>query len=182
MMGIQNHGAKKTQAGRGMQANALRHRARRRIKQSGALLVEASIAMSLLVFIALYLLKSSLNVLEAGNWTIMQNMTDAYLTYEKAYAEQVPYDDFLSNSSDWPLYPDSAETTVEVGKLPGGAVLNGTVVRTRIPDSNNLAEDGGTGTSVTNPAGVEVWRLKSVLTYTVGDDAYRKVRTVVRSR
>lgn len=146
------------------------------------MLVEVSIAMSLLVFIALYLLKGSLNVLEAGNWTIMQNVTDAYLTYEKAYAEQVPFDDLLSNSSDWPLYPSSTTTTVNLGKMPGGNTVTGEIVRTRVADDSNLVADGGLGTAATNPSGLEVWRLKSVLEYSVGGDDYRKVRTVVRTR
>lgn len=146
------------------------------------MLVEVTVALSLLTFIAMFLLRGNITALEAGNWTISQNMTDAYLTYEKAYGEQVPFEVFLGADSDWPLYPLSEETTVEVGRYPDGVVMEGTVVRTRIPDDQNLVADGGTADSSANPSGMEIWRLKSVLVYTVGGEEYQKVRTVVRTR
>lgn len=152
------------------------------MRKTGSMLVEITVAISLLVFLAMFLLKGNLTTLEAGNWTIAQNMTDAYMTYEKAYAEQVPFEDFLGDSSDWPLYPLNAEQTVEVGKFPGGNAYFGKVVRTRIPDTKNLATDGGSGDDFTNPSGIEIWRLKSVLTYQVDGKDYHKVRTVVRAR
>ena len=153
-----------------------------RLRKTGSMLVEITVAISLLVFLAMFLLKGNLTTLEAGNWTIAQNMTDSYVTYEKAYAEQVPFEDFLSVSSDWPLYPSKAEQVVEVGKYPGGNAFSGTVIRTRIPDSKNLVADGGSGDDVTNPSGMEIWRLKSVLIYQVNGKDYQKVRTVVRAR
>jgi len=153
-----------------------------RLRKTGSMLVEITVAITLLIFLAMFLLRGNLTTLEAGNWTIAQNMTDAYMTYEKAYAEQVPFEDLLDESSAWPLYPSSAQEVVEVGKFPGGNAYTGTVVRTRIPDSKNLAADGGSGDDFTNPSGIEIWRLKSVLTYQVDGKDYHKVRTVVRAR
>lgn len=170
------HGLEQTRVRGGMQAGAYR------LRKTGSMLVEITIAISLLVFLAMFLLRGNLTTLEAGNWTIAQNMTDAYMTYEKAYAEQVPFEDFLDESSDWPLYPLNAQQVVEIGKFPGGNAYTGTVVRTRIPDSKNLIADGGIGDDVTNPSGMEIWRLKSVLIYQVNGKDYQKVRTVVRAR
>lgn len=146
------------------------------------MLVEITVAISLLVFLAMFLLRGNLTTLEAGNWTIAQNMTDSYMTYEKAYAEQVPFEEFLGGASDWPLYPLKAEQVVEVGKYPGGTMFSATVIRTRIPDTKNLGTDGGIGDDFTNPSGMEIWRMKSVLIYQVNGKDYQKVRTVVRSR
>lgn len=170
------HGLEQTRQRGGMQAGAYR------LRKSGSMLVEIAVAISLLVFLAMFLLRGNLTTLEAGNWTITQNMTDAYMTYEKAYAEQVPFEDFLGGSSDWPLYPLNAEQVVEVGKFPGGNAYSATVVRTRIPDSKNLVADGGVADDFTNPSGMEIWRLKSVLIYQVNGQDYKKVRTVVRAR
>ena len=146
------------------------------------MLVEITVALSLLVFLAMFLLRGNLSALEAGNWTITQNMTDAYMTYEKAYAEQAPFEDFLGTTTDWPTFPDNSSQDVEIGKLPGGQSFTGEVIRTKMPDEKNLVADGGSGDAITNPSGLEIWRLKSVLVYKVNGKNYRKVRTVVRSR
>ena len=75
-----------------------------------------------------------------------------------------------------------ATTTVEMGKLPGGKPINGVVTRTRFADPNNLPSKGGSGTTVTNPAAMEVWRFQSIIRYKVGGRTYLKSRTVVRSQ
>jgi hypothetical protein len=61
-------------------------------------------------------------------------------------------------------------------------VVTGTVARTRLPDANNYPLDGGSGTVITNPAGMKVWRVQSILTYQVGGRTYAKSRTVIRSQ
>ena len=88
----------------------------------------------------------------------------------------------------WPAYPSVATTNVVLGVLPGGREITGTVSRTRYPDANNLP-DPATVTAVQwkaaldrNPARMEVWRLQSVVRYTVGSRSYLKARTVVRSQ
>jgi hypothetical protein len=69
-----------------------------------------------------------------------------------------------------------------MGKLPGGRPITGVVSRTRFADPNNLPAKGGSGTALTNPAAMEVWRFQSVVRYEVGGRSYLKSRTVVRSQ
>lgn len=153
-----------------------------RCARRGFLLVETAISMSILVFIGLMLLKLSLNILYPRQWTMQQVVSDAYMTYERAYAERVPFNEAVAAGSPWPWFPDVATEEVEMGRLPGGRPLMGTVTRTRIPDPNNFPIDGGEGTSATNPASMKVWRLQSIVSYEVGSRRYLKSRTVIRSQ
>ncbi len=139
-------------------------------------------ALSMLTVIGLVLLKLSLNILAPRQWILKQSVTDAYMTYERAYAERIPFEILLGNTSPWPAYPTITSTTVEVGRLPGGIPINGTVARTRIPDSGNYPIDGGSGTVATNPAAMKVWKAQSILTFKVGNQTYAKSRTVLRSQ
>jgi hypothetical protein len=141
--------------------------------------VEAAISMALLTVLGLTLLKLSLNVTSPRQWTLQQSVTDAYLTYEKALAQRLPFEDLTSAQSLWPADPSVATTTVELGRLPGNMPIMGTVTRTRYADSNNLAVSGN---AVTNPSGMEVWRFQSVIRYDLGGRTYLKSRTVVRSQ
>ncbi|MEK7950141.1 hypothetical protein [Luteolibacter soli] len=150
--------------------------------KGGSLLVEAAISMTLLTTLGLTLLKLSLNVTAPRQWTLQQSITDAYLTYEQAAAQRLNFADLTSAQSLWPAQPSIATTSVVLGKLPGGTPITGTVTRTRYPDSNNLPASGGSGTTTTNPAGMEVWRFQSVIKYTFGGRTYLKTRTVVRSQ
>lgn len=145
--------------------------------------MEATIAMSLLAVIGLFLLQLSLNILAPRQWLLQQTLTDAYLTYERAYAERVPFASLTDASvSPWPAYPAVSTATVEIGRLPGGAVVNGTVTRTRVADPDNYPIDGGSGSATTNPANLKVWKVQSVLSYEIGGRAYVKSRTVIRSQ
>lgn len=148
----------------------------------GMLLIEASVSLSILTFIGLVLLKLSLNILAPRQWGLQQTLTDAYMTYERAYAERVPFENLLANDSPWPAFPSVSESSVEIGRLPGDTPIMGTVTRTRIPDAGNYPIDGGTGTVATNPAAMKVWKVQSVVTYSVGDRNYAKSRTVLRSQ
>ncbi len=138
--------------------------------------------ISILTVLGLCLLKLSLNILSPRQWILQQTVTDAYLTYERAYAERIPFENLLASNSPWPAYPTTSSTVMEVGRMPGGAPITATVVRTRIPDSENYPIDGGSGTLETNPAGMKVWRAQSVITYKVGPRTYAKSRTVLRSQ
>jgi hypothetical protein len=71
---------------------------------------------------------------------------------------------------------------VELGRMPGGKVISGTVVRTRYADTGNYPIDGGNGDPTTNPAGMKIWRAQSVITYKVGNRTYAKSRSVLRSQ
>ena len=146
------------------------------------MLVEATISLTILSLLGLVMLKLSLNILAPRQWVLQQTLSDAYVTYERAYAERVPFQTLTSSTSPWPAYPASTSTLVELGKLPGGVAVTGTVLRTRLPDPNNYPLDGGTGTTATNPASMKVWQVQSVLTYRVNGRNYAKSRTVIRSQ
>ena len=146
-------------------------------------LIEMTIALSILTVVGLIMLQLSLNIVAPRQWALQQSLTDAYLSFERSYAERVPFATLSANSgSPWPVYPNVSSTSVEVGRLPGGVPVMGMVTRTRMADSNNYPIDGGTGTVVTNPASLKVWKVQSVLTYQIGGRTYAKSRTVIRSQ
>ncbi len=150
--------------------------------ERGALIVEVAIAFGLLLFVAFLMLKAAVNVTSGQRWTVMQSMTDAFMTKETAVGNRWPFDDFKSNGSPWPTFPNLSEETIEVGKLPGGTPITATLRRTKYAAVNNLTSTGGVGTSTTNPASIEGWKLQSLLTYTVGSRNYVKSRTTLRVR
>ncbi|MEI7910412.1 MAG: hypothetical protein WCK77_12305 [Verrucomicrobiota bacterium] len=144
--------------------------------------MEATISLTILALIGLVMLKLSLNILQPRQWALQQALTDAYVTYERAYAERLPFQTLTSGTSPWPAYPATTSSLVELGRLPGGIAVTGTVLRTRLPDPNNFPLDGGTGTTASNPASMKVWKVQSVLTYSIGGRTYAKSRTVIRSQ
>jgi hypothetical protein len=151
-----------------------------RSRRRGMLLIEAGISLSILTFIGLILLKLSLNILEPRQWILRQTLTDAYITFERAYAERIPFETLVSNNSPWPAFPSSTSTVEEIGRLPGNRPITATVMRTRIPDPGNYPLYGGSGTVETNPAAMKIWKVQSVLTYQIGDRSYAKSQTVLR--
>lgn len=155
---------------------------RRNKRRRGWVMLEAAYALSFLTALSLVLLKLSINITHPRQWTLQQTVTDAYLTYEKAWAQRLPFSDLLADDSPWPAYPAKSEVTVELGKLPGGAAIEGRVIRTRIPHEDNFPVDGGSGTTADNPAGMKVWNFQSLLVYEIGGRDYVKSRTVVRSQ
>jgi hypothetical protein len=146
------------------------------------MLVEATISLTILGLIGLVMLKLSLNILQPRQWTLQQTLTDAHMTYERAYAERLPFQTLTSGTSPWPAYPTTSTTPILLGQLPGGTAVMGNVLRTRLPDPNNYPLDGGTGTTGTNPASMKVWQVQSVLIYQIGGRTYAKSRTVIRSQ
>lgn len=153
-----------------------------RTLRSGSVLLEAVAALTLLAVAGIALLKGSLNTLAPRQWALIQNITDAHLTYEKAYAERIPFDDLTSGDSPWPVYPYNSKTNVVLGTLPGASEVNGTITRTRIPNSLNFPAHGGSGTSATNPAEMQVWQVQTHLSYTIAGRDYVKSRISVRSQ
>ena len=145
-------------------------------------MMEAAYALSFLTALSLVLLKLSINITAPRQWTLQQTVTDAYLTYEKALAQRLPFADLMADDSPWPAYPKKSDVVVSLGKLPGGASIEGRVIRTRTPDKNNFPVDGGKGTTADNPAGMKVWNFQSLLVYEIGGRDYVKSRTVVRSQ
>jgi hypothetical protein len=145
-------------------------------------LVEAMLSLSILTVLGLVLLKLSLNILHPRQWVLQQTITDAYMTFERSFAERIPFEDLLGTNSPWPAHPATSTSVVEIGRLPGNRAITGTVTRTRLPDSGNFPIDGGSGTTATNPAAMKVWKAQSVLTYRIGDRQYVKSRTVLRAQ
>jgi hypothetical protein len=139
-------------------------------------------ALSILSVVGLMTLKGTMNILVPRQWTMVQNISDSYMTFEKAYAERISFEELTGPGSPWPVYPAKSQFTVTLGTLPGGRTLSANIIRTRMPDSNNLAGFGGTGTLTTNPAEMQVWKLQSHVTYKVSSRDYVKSRTVVRSQ
>lgn len=157
----------------------------------GFVLVEAMISLSILTVLGLVLLKMALNVLNPRQWTMQQSVSDAYMTYERALAERVPFDVLTAPApnSPWPIFPATTSTVVEIGRMPrygaafpNGVPIMGTVVRSRSPDPGNYPADGGVGSLDSNPAAIKIWKAQSVLTYRVGNRTYAKSRTVMRSQ
>ena len=148
----------------------------------GFLLVEGALSLGILSIIGILLLQMSLNILMPRQWTMQQVVSDAYMTYERALAERVPFNDAIGPDSPWPEFPEVATEEVEMGRLPGGRPITGTVTRTRTPDADNYPAFGGSGTVETNPAAMKVWRLQSVVSYEIGNRRYLKSRTVIRAQ
>ena len=157
-------------------------RRQRRPGQRGSALIEIAMSYGTLVIVALLTLKASLNATSGQTWTIKQAMSDAYITRETALASRVPFEALTGGGSLWPASPAVANSTVTIGRLPGGRTVTGTLNRTRYADTNNLAAAGGTGTATTNPSGTEAWRVQSILSYELGGRTYVKSRTVLRIR
>ena len=145
-------------------------------------LLESMLALSILTVLGLVLLKLSLNVLHPRQWTLQQSITDAYMTYERAVAERIPFENLTAAGSPWPQHPQVSTSRVEIGRLPGNQPIMATISRTRFPDPGNLYLDGGSGTVATNPAAMKVWKAQSVITYQIGTRSYAKSRTVLRSQ
>jgi len=158
-------------------------RARRnRKRQSAMVLIEISVGLGALLIIAILLMRHSINVATMDRWTVMQSLTDTYLTREVALAKRYPFSEFTGGSTLWPTFPSTAESSIEVGRLPGGEPVIATLYRTKKPSDNNMSTAGGSGTETTNPTNTEAWVLQSYLTHEVGQRNYLKSRSVVRSQ
>lgn len=146
----------------------------------GSFLIEGTLALSLIVAISLILLDTSINVLKPRIYTIHQNMTDAQISYEVAYANRADFDSLSESSSEWPLYPATKDSTVTIGTLPGGQDITAVVKRFR----KNLTRTtyGAQPVLGLSDLGIEVWELQSVLVYQIGGKEYVKACTVIRSQ
>lgn len=151
-------------------------------RSRASIILEVAMAYGVLMIMAIYLLKSAVSITSGQRWTVIQSMTDAFMTQESAIGTRTPLEDLTAAASQFPTFPATAETTVTIGRLPGGTPVTGTLRRTKRPDANNLPEAGGSGTAATNPAGMEAWKLQSFLIYTMGSRTYVKSRTTVRVR
>lgn len=146
------------------------------------MLIELSLAVTLLLFVSLWVFRTNLQTIRPRNWAMVQAISDAYMTEHLARAESIDFNELLGGTSPWPLFPDTNSTSVTIGSLPNGSTITGNLVQTRQPADNNLATAGGMGDTTTNPARIESWLVQSHLTYTVGGRDYVKSRSTVRTR
>ena len=153
-----------------------------RKRAHGIAILEVTVALTALLILGLLLLKATLNVTQAQQWTIIQAMSDAFMTQETAVAKRAPFREITGGLAGWPVSPDVSTQTIILGRLPGGNAITATLRRTRVADQNNFASDWGVGTVETNPTKMEIWQLQSFLTYELGSREYVKSRTVVRAR
>ncbi len=155
----------------------LRIPSRRRLgprHEQGSLLLEVSVAMGFTALLALMVMKASLLALSNNQWTIMQTLTDAYLTRETALSNRVPLADLTGATSQWPDAtaddPPKLQQPVTLGKLVNGKTVEATLTRFRVNETP--VPDADTG--------IAVWRLHSVLAYQVGEKQYVKSRSTLR--
>lgn len=145
-------------------------------EESGFVLMEVTVALSLVVFLSLLVMKGSLLAVSGNQWTVMQSLSDAYLTKETALSNRVPMDALIASPSLWPDMscdsPPYAVQTVNIGVLPSGKTVQAQLTRFR------TNETPATSTDVS----LVVWRLYSVLTYSAGDHPYVKTRISLRSQ
>jgi hypothetical protein len=144
------------------------------VSAQGSVIVEVSVGMGLTAVLALLLMKASLVSLSNNQWTIMQTLTDAYLTRETALSHRVPMADLTGSESQWPDQalddPPYKVQEVSLGKVAGGKGVSATLTRFRVNEAANVETD----------TGIAVWRLHSVLTYKIGDHQYVKSRATLR--
>jgi hypothetical protein len=142
----------------------------------GSLILESSVALAFASTLALLLLKGSIIGLSGNQWSVMQTLTDAYLTRETALANRTPLADILAPNSPWPDpetdVPERSEMTVTIGKLIGGTPVQGRLVRFRINETTE--SDAITQTNT--------YRLCSVLSYRIGGKDYHKTRSTLRNQ
>ena len=142
----------------------------RRRSCPGSLLIEVSLALGLTVMLALVMMKASLLAISGNQWTVMQTLTDAYLTRETALSNRIPWVDLTAAESLWPSIDASADQTVTLGKAAGGSLIQATLTRFRL----DIASEVSTATNLS------VIRLYSVLKYEIGNQHYVKSRSTLR--
>lgn len=141
-------------------------------RQRGIALLEVSMAMGLAVFLALVVMRATMLALSNNQWTIMQTLTDAYLTGETALMVRLPLADVVADEPFfWPELPAfDIDTNVLIGIMAEGREVRGTLTRFREDETPPDSAD----------TGLTVWRLHSVIAYQVGGQQYIKSRSTVR--
>ena len=144
------------------------HTIGRSARESGWSLIELTVALSLLMAIALFGIKTMGSAFMLQNWSIAQSMTDAYTGIETAYAQRYVFADIEKNGR-WGAYPAAVTTNgVTIGKTPLGPVT-ANVTRTY-----NKSTDPVTG--------AVSYLLESYIVYQEGRRTYCKVSKVYRSQ
>lgn len=156
------------------------HQGRR--KSPGVALLEVTLAIAGLVILAFVLLLLSIRSIQAQRWTVMQTLSDAYMSREIALGKRTQFEQIVADDSPWPPAPQMSTQNVTIGRLPNGSPVQAVLKRTRQAATTNLPSAGGTGTQGSNPVGIESWKLQSHLIYQTSDRPYLKTRTVIRTR
>ncbi|MCB1234521.1 MAG: hypothetical protein KDM91_05575 [Verrucomicrobiae bacterium] len=140
----------------------------------GAALIEICLGLGALLILAMLQLRSSVLAAQGQHWTVVQTMSDAYLTREVAFARQVPYEAIDTPESDWPTYPRTAREEVTIGKLPGRKPVKAWLVRTKRAEADAFDDVDP------EPDTPRSWKLESFLTYEISGRQYVKSRTFPR--
>ena len=144
--------------------------------KSGMVLMEVTVALGVAVFLTLLVMKGSLLAISGNQWTVMQTLSDAYLTRETALSNRIPMSDLTASPSLWPDRltdnPPCAIQTVNLGILPSGKAVQAQLTRFR------TNETPATSTDVS----IVVWKLYSVLTFNARDQPYAKTRSTLRTQ
>ncbi|SKA82460.1 hypothetical protein SAMN02745166_00912 [Prosthecobacter debontii] len=141
-------------------------------QRGGSLLIELSVALGVTTFLALLMMRSSLLAISGNQWTVMQTLTDAYLSRESALANRLPFAQVEAENSPWPELADqgsASEQTVTIGRLAGGRPVTAVLKRCRTAETAQNAD-----------LTLDVWRLHSALIYEIGDKSYTKSRSTLR--
>jgi hypothetical protein len=138
--------------------------------------MEVTVALGVTVFLALLVMKGSLLALSGNQWTVMQTLSDAYMTRETALSNRIPMSDLTASPSLWPdQSSDNPPTTVQIvtlGILPSGRAVQAQLTRFRTNE-----------TPVSNTdVSLVVLRLYSVLSFKAGDQSYVKTRSTLRAQ
>ena len=163
---------------------ARNHRLNRvaRSRQAGIALLEVTLGIAGLVILSFVLLQLSIRSIQAQRWTVLQTLSDAYMSREVALGKRTSFEQIVADDSPWPPSPQASSQEVIIGRLPNGRPVTATLWRNRQADALNLPSAGGTGNSSSNPVGLETWKLQANLIYNVSDRPYVKTRTVIRTR
>lgn len=180
---------------------------RKRTPRRGTILLEITLAITLLLFASLFVLQTNLQTIRPRNWAMVQALTDAYMTEHLAYAEAIDFTLLTSSvttadaqatitaaaadptalTSPWPVFPAQLQQNVTVGTLPilgnaTGIPITGILRQTRNPSPLNLPANPTAAELALNPAQIESWILESHLEYRIGNRTYVKSRSTVRTR
>jgi hypothetical protein len=153
--------------------------ARQSVCEGGWSLIELTVALFLLIAIALFGLETMVSGFMLENWSIAQSMTDAYAGIETAYAQRYVFSDIESGGTSgvarWGVYPLAVTTTaVQIGKTPSQSVT-ATVIRTyhRYPTTPNTVDP---------ITGAVSYLLESYVVYQNGQQKYAKISKVYRGQ
>ncbi len=143
----------------------------RSARERGWSLVEMTVALFLLMGIALYGTKTMVSAWMLQNWSIAQSMTDAYAGIETAYARRCIFADIPTGGiraiPHWGLYPAATTNPVTMGRTPSQPVT-ATVIRTYHRYTETVT-------------GAVSYLLESYVVYQDGERKYCRVSKVYRS-